>query len=64
MNKDLQALIKKAEAQGFTYRVTGKGHVMFKDADGKPVSTFSGTPSDGRSWKNSLARLKRAGFKP
>lgn len=64
MHKELKALIKKAEEQGFTHRETSKGHIMIKDAEGKPVTTFSGTPSDGRSWKNSMARLKRAGFKP
>lgn len=64
MNKELRELIDKAEEQGFTYKVTKKGHVMIKDSEGKPVSTFSGTPSDNRSWKNSMARLKRAGYKP
>lgn len=63
LHKDLKAIKKQAEDQGFTTRVTSKGHLrVFKD--GVPVTTFSGTPSDGRSWKNSMAAMKRAGFDP
>lgn len=61
MNKELRKLIKQAEAQGFTVRITSKGHVVFYK-DGRPVTTAAGTPSDVRSWKNTMAALRRAGF--
>lgn len=62
MNRELRELLAELDKQGFKYKVTKKGHVMIKTADNKPVTTFSGTPSDIRSWKNSISRLKRAGF--
>lgn len=63
MHKDLRKLQKNLEAQGFTTRATKKGHLMvFKGI--RPVTTFAGTPSDGRSWQNSLAACKRHGYRP
>jgi len=61
MHKDLKKIAKALEAQGFTTEETKRGHLMvFRD--GRLVATFSGTPSDWRSMKNSLADAKRAGF--
>lgn len=62
MNKDLRKLIRLAESQGFEASVTRKGHVEFRK-DGVRVATFSGTPSDHRAWRNSLAALRRAGLR-
>lgn len=63
MNKDLKRIQKSLHAQGFTTRVTKKGHLLVMK-DGALVTTFSGTPGDHRSWKNSLAYARRAGFDP
>ena len=63
MNKDLKKLVAKLEAQGFTTRVTRKGHLtVYKGPEW--IATISGTPSDRRSSMNSMAPLKRAGFRP
>ena len=62
MNKDLKKLTKALEDQGFSFRVSKRGHILVFNADGL-VATFSGTPSDWRSLKNSMAALRRAGFK-
>ncbi len=62
MTKELRSLLKAAEAQGFTTERTAKGHWLVRDAQGRAVATISGTPSDHRSWRNGLARLKRAGL--
>lgn len=62
MKKDLRKLTKALEEQGFTVRVSRRGHILVFNADGL-VATFSGTPSDWRSLKNSMAALKRAGFR-
>lgn len=61
--KDIRTLIKDLEAQGFEIRRTTKGHHRVY-RDGQPVCTLSGTPSDHRSMKNSIAALKRAGYIP
>ncbi|MGW5267156.1 hypothetical protein ACWEQ4_00760 [Rhodococcus sp. NPDC003994] len=62
-NKDLRNIAKAAVEQGFEVQVTSRGHVRLLK-DGVPVSTFAGTPSDRRSWLNSLSHAKRAGFTP
>lgn len=61
MNKDLRKIVKALHGQGFSTRTTTKGHLMVT-RDGKVVAVFSGTPSDVRAWKNSLADCRRAGF--
>jgi hypothetical protein len=62
MDKDTKKLLDAAIAQGFKVRITKKGHA-FISKDGQPVTTFGGTPSDKRSNANSLAAMKRAGFR-
>lgn len=62
MDKDLRKLVKALEAQGFTVIVTSKQHLMVL-LDGQPIATIAGTGSDWRGIRNSLARLKRAGFR-
>lgn len=62
MDKDLRKIIKALKKQGFEVEITKRGHVrVFKD--GHKVATFSGTPGDWRSLKNSLSDVKRLGFR-
>jgi predicted RNA binding protein YcfA (HicA-like mRNA interferase family) len=61
MHKDLRKMVKALEAQGFETQTTKQGHVQVRK-DGLVVTVFGGTPSDHRSWLNSLARARRAGF--
>lgn len=62
MDKDLRKIVKALKAQGFDVETTTKGHVVVY-RDGVLIATFSGTASDWRSIRNSLAPLKRAGFR-
>lgn len=62
MDKDLRKIVKALEEQGFEVATTSKGHLMVL-RNGEVIATFSGTPSDWRSIRNSLSRLKRAGFR-
>jgi hypothetical protein len=64
MRKEVVELLNQLEAQGFTWRKTGKGHAFVTAPDGSPVTTISGTPSDGHSIPNALSQLRRAGFVP
>lgn len=62
MRKDLKKVLKALHDQGFESRRTTKGHYqVYKD--GEYVGTLAGTPSDHRSWDNSLRKAKRMGFK-
>ena len=63
MDKDLRRLIKDLEAAGYQTRVTSKGHVQVRRGS-RVIAVFAGTPSDHRSWLNSLAQLKRDGYRP
>jgi len=61
--KRLRDVVRRAEAAGWRYDVTAKGHPrLTPPGSGAPV-LFSSTPSDHRGDKNSLARLRRAGLK-
>lgn len=59
--KNLLQLEKKLIEAGFTVRLTSRGHLLVKRGN-KVITCFAGTPSDPRSWKNSLAPLRRIGF--
>lgn len=62
MDKDTRKVLAEAERQGFTVRITTKGHAQVRDADGQVVAVFSGTGSDVRGLRNGIAALRRAGF--
>lgn len=62
MKKELKKIAAALEAQGFEVDVTNRGHLRVY-LDGRRVATFSGTPSDWRALKNSLADARRAGFR-
>ncbi|UOG23827.1 hypothetical protein MTX80_23205 (plasmid) [Gordonia amicalis] len=59
--KRTRKLAADLEAAGFTTRVTSKQHLLVM-LNGQTVTCFAGTPSDHRSWRNSMAPLKRLGF--
>lgn len=61
LKKDRRQLERELVAFGFTTKVTSKGHLLVLN-DGRVISCFAGTPSDRRSWRNSIAPLRRAGF--
>lgn len=61
MKKELKRIIRELLRQGFEVERTSKGHYRVY-LDGVWVTTLPGTPSDWRSFKNSLAAAKRAGF--
>lgn len=61
-DKELRRFRDALEAQGFTTRVTSKGHLLVT-RNGSLVTTFSGSPSDVRAWRNALAAAKRAGLR-
>lgn len=47
--------------QGFASRWSSRRHLIVT-LHGQTVAVFAGTPSDFRSHRNGLARLRRAGF--
>ncbi len=60
-HKEVEALLRAAVEQGFTWRRTAKNHIQVRATGGQIIAIGSGTPSDGRSIKNFRADLKRGG---
>ncbi len=49
--------------QGWTYKKTTKGHVIFLNEQGQPVGGMGGALGDRRAPKNIRATLKRNGLR-
>lgn len=62
MSKEREKLLKELLRQGFTYTRTSKQHYMVRSSEGTLITTLSGTASDHRALRNSIAQLRRAGF--
>lgn len=56
-----EQLIRSALRQGWRVR-RGKHHVLYAP-DGKSMVVIAATPSDRRSHLNTLAQMRRAGYK-
>lgn len=63
-SKEMKALIKKVQAQGFRVKELKSGWIIFPRDKSLPGITAHKTPSDHRAMLNLLAHLKRAGFDP
>lgn len=57
---EVRKALDEAIAEGFTVSITAKGHYRVCDAQGRTVTMFAKTPSDGRSVLNSRAAMRRA----
>lgn len=53
---------KRCLAVGWQVEMSANSHYKVRDAAGKYLFTYSGTPSDPRSMKNTLAEAKRHGL--
>lgn len=64
-NKEMRQLMKRLHAQGFHIdKGRRSGHLKVRTPCGKHTVVMASTPSDGRSIKNAVARLKRHGYQP
>jgi hypothetical protein len=61
VNKYLKELERKARAQG--WRVEKRNHLKWFAPDGRTMIVSGGTESDHRALQNTLARMRRAGFR-
>lgn len=61
-DKDIQRVIKRAQEQGWTHRMTEKNHHQLYSPDKTTIVTAAGTPSDYRSWDNFMADMRRGGY--
>jgi hypothetical protein len=60
--KGVRELIDEARRQNWRCTQTAKGHWMCLAPDGIGAVVVSGTPSDTRSLKNAISRMKQHGF--
>lgn len=64
MDKQWKKLLRDLGEQGWTVKPTKKGYMLYpRDKTMNPVAIHK-TPSDRRSWANTIADLRRSGFKP
>ncbi|MEV8098819.1 type II toxin-antitoxin system HicA family toxin [Kitasatospora sp. NPDC085879] len=61
VKKEVRDLTKALEKQGFEVTPSKSGHLIVR-LDGRRIATLAGTPSDHRSWLNTIAVLRKAGF--
>ncbi len=61
MKKDVRELMKALKDQGFEVTPSKSGHFIVRRG-GQRIATLAGTPSDRRSWMNTIAVLRKAGF--
>lgn len=61
--KEIKRLVRDLEQQGWRVELRKGGHYVAYAPDGVGIVTFSGTPSDHRAYRNTLAQLRRAGYK-
>ncbi len=59
--KEVKALVAAARKQGWRVKETKKGY-MVRDPSGSHSETLHRTPSDWRSIRNSLSRMRQYGF--
>lgn len=62
MKKDLRKLLRQLTSQGWRCEQAGGGHLkLFPPDKSKPMVTLPISPGDHRSWKNTVATLRRSG---
>lgn len=60
-SKEIRRLVRRLNDAGYDTRVTSRQHLLVSH-NSRVITCFAGTPSDHRSWRNSMAPLKRLGF--
>jgi hypothetical protein len=58
-NADTRRLIVDLKRRGYTVVLVGSGHYRVRAADGRLVVTIAATPSDWRTRRNEIARIRR-----
>ena len=59
--KDLQALARKLQQQGWTRRIGGNGHIVMTPPNGGRPLVLSRSPSRGKALLRAKADLRRIG---
>lgn len=62
MGNDTKKLLRELKRQGFVVEQAKNNHYVIRK-NGVRVATLASTPSDWRGWLNSIADLRRAGFR-
>jgi hypothetical protein len=63
LDKEVQKIVREAERQGFRIKPTKKGWMIYGRREGQGCVVLHRTPSDQRGLKNSIADLRRLGFR-
>jgi len=61
--KEIRKLVKSLQEQGWRVDQLKSGHYRAYSPSGKGIVHIAGTPSDHRDLANTLARLRKLGYK-
>jgi len=62
VDKEFRRLVRAAEEQGWRVRPIKKGVMLVPPDLARPAVTIHRTPSDPRSWNNTVAQLRASGL--
>lgn len=62
MDKEVRELVAEAERQGWRCELRKSGHWMLFPPNGMGPVVMAGTPSDHHWKRNTIAKMRRAGF--
>lgn len=62
-HKETTKLVKTLRQQGWRVDLLKGGHYRAYSPDGKGIVHIAGTPSDRRAMANTIAQLRRYGYK-
>lgn len=63
MDKDTRKMLDEARRQGWTVEQRKGNHLKLHAPGGRTIVTMGATESDYRALRNTIARMRRAGFK-
>ena len=63
MADEFKKVRAESEVQGWRWEQRRNGHWMGFAPGGQGIVTFAGTPSDHRALANTIAKMRRLGFK-
>ena len=61
--KEIRKLVKSLQQQGWRVEQLKSGHYRAYAPDGENIVHIAGTPSDHHAMGNTLARLRKLGYK-
>lgn len=63
MKKEWKELLRTLQDQGWKMKPTKNGFMLYPPDKTKEIVTVHKTPSDWRSWENTISKLRKSGYR-